>query len=642
MAFDHEDLYTIMGVPRTASYDEIKRTYKQLALIHHPDRHGGEVDPAMADRFKEVATAYEVLGDDKARRKYDTELRAREQQRPTVGAFGREPRRANGLSPHVIHPTRPVRQAFVCECIDNMQRTFDIDATAFPSTLEHGDQVIVGGDTGVVLGVTEDAVWWWKNGCKLPSRLGSSSQFRIDGSGYALKWRRTGNVFVNQAKASRICELEKRRLDSLQRFKKKKKEQEQKETRDRKRQERGKAATKELAQIFSKEKVRRAQVEMELLVELSELFARIGFEQRVAAYWVETKSVFKGLVEAADDPPTSRPLSRSSSALAGSLRLGSTLGQLSAASLPRLGSRLNSARALLSVAVDADEDDEDDEDEGGEGMVQADFDELLNRSHRSACTFTTTTTSSSACCSDIDADDLLPLDTARTVRQSAPSASFPPPTLRFGVKKKEDEAAAEKKVKSPERRRKKTAKKPVAGTSPVSTTTTATTANSSNGGFFSWETTRRPEPKDRKKSSTRKAVTPTSTKTAKTRSLSFGATPQGGMARKASTSPLPGRDHPHSQSMHVAPSSPVSMHSSRRSVYTSNTAGFVDPARGDIRVEPNRIGPSRRDGSNSPPLHRLSSAAPASTKLGHKSSETPTRYTQHTHTHTHTHTAAPP
>ena len=66
---EHKDPYEILGVPRTASADDIKRAYRRLAKELHPDRNPG--NPEAERKFKEVQAAYEVLGDKDRRQQYD-------------------------------------------------------------------------------------------------------------------------------------------------------------------------------------------------------------------------------------------------------------------------------------------------------------------------------------------------------------------------------------------------------------------------------------------------------------------------------------------------------------------------------------------------------------------------------------------
>jgi DnaJ-class molecular chaperone len=62
-------LYNILGVSPKASSDELKKSYKKLALKYHPDRNK---DSGAEDKFKEISSAYDILGDSDKRKTYDT------------------------------------------------------------------------------------------------------------------------------------------------------------------------------------------------------------------------------------------------------------------------------------------------------------------------------------------------------------------------------------------------------------------------------------------------------------------------------------------------------------------------------------------------------------------------------------------
>ena len=74
----NKDYYAVLGVPASASQDEIKKQYRKLAAKFHPDKNPN--DAKASDRFKEISEAYQVLGDAEKRKQYD--------QMRQLGAFG--------------------------------------------------------------------------------------------------------------------------------------------------------------------------------------------------------------------------------------------------------------------------------------------------------------------------------------------------------------------------------------------------------------------------------------------------------------------------------------------------------------------------------------------------------------------------
>src|SRR5450755_4394145 len=64
-----KDYYKSLGVPKDATAAEIKKAYRKLARLHHPDANTGTTK--SEEKFKEISEAYDVLSVDKTRKEYD-------------------------------------------------------------------------------------------------------------------------------------------------------------------------------------------------------------------------------------------------------------------------------------------------------------------------------------------------------------------------------------------------------------------------------------------------------------------------------------------------------------------------------------------------------------------------------------------
>ncbi|RYY24551.1 MAG: J domain-containing protein [Chitinophagaceae bacterium] len=104
-----ENYYTILGVNRDASEDDVRKAYRKLALIYHPDRNKTG-DKVAEERFREIVEAYNVLADKNRRILYDYDLnkgipKVQQQTRPArhaKPAATQTPPRPEAITHHTI------------------------------------------------------------------------------------------------------------------------------------------------------------------------------------------------------------------------------------------------------------------------------------------------------------------------------------------------------------------------------------------------------------------------------------------------------------------------------------------------------------------------------------------------------------
>ena len=71
MTTQQRDYYEVLGLPKSASAEELKKAYRRLARKYHPDLHSGSQKEKMEEKFKELNEAYEILRNETTRKKYD-------------------------------------------------------------------------------------------------------------------------------------------------------------------------------------------------------------------------------------------------------------------------------------------------------------------------------------------------------------------------------------------------------------------------------------------------------------------------------------------------------------------------------------------------------------------------------------------
>lgn len=100
--------YSVLGAQKTDSKETIKKAYRMLAKRHHPDLNPGDL--VAEKKMREISEAWEVLGDDDKRKKYDRELDGGHQKTPFANGPSKTP-----------ESNKPITQ----EDFFNMSRNFD-------------------------------------------------------------------------------------------------------------------------------------------------------------------------------------------------------------------------------------------------------------------------------------------------------------------------------------------------------------------------------------------------------------------------------------------------------------------------------------------------------------------------------------
>jgi DnaJ-class molecular chaperone len=167
------DFYAVLGVSKDATELDIKRSYRALARMHHPDANNG--DSGAEERFKGIVQAYDVLSKASERSRYD-------RMRAVVPFQGLRP---SGFRQHADTGAafRPVYQPPV--------RGRDLDARVVLSTREARRGLTVPVET-VELGRTSRTVF-----VRIPPGISDGQRIKVEGrGGYGLNGGKTGDLYV--------------------------------------------------------------------------------------------------------------------------------------------------------------------------------------------------------------------------------------------------------------------------------------------------------------------------------------------------------------------------------------------------------------------------------------------------------------
>ena len=104
MSSENTSFYTVLDVPETAAPDEIKKAYRKLSMLYHPDKNGNSAE--STEKFQKISEAYEVLGDAEKKREYDMT-----QNNPFFKMMGLNQSMGQSMGPNTGH-MHPVDELF--------------------------------------------------------------------------------------------------------------------------------------------------------------------------------------------------------------------------------------------------------------------------------------------------------------------------------------------------------------------------------------------------------------------------------------------------------------------------------------------------------------------------------------------------
>lgn len=135
------DYYEILGIAKTASADEVKKAYRNLALKYHPDRVPADKKKEAEEKFKEVSEAYEVLLDPQKKATYDQ-----------YGHAGVDPSfKQGGFSWQDFHHFDDVKDVWGEFDLSDLLRGFGFGSNMFTDSFEEGEGRRYGGRRGADL-----------------------------------------------------------------------------------------------------------------------------------------------------------------------------------------------------------------------------------------------------------------------------------------------------------------------------------------------------------------------------------------------------------------------------------------------------------------------------------------------------------